>query len=96
MLFLFFLIIASDSGDCTAIIHDKEFWYPDGSVVLVAGTTAFRVYQGILTAESTIFSDLFSIPQPEAAEGIVECPTVEVSDSVEDLRTLLRFLLNRR
>lgn len=77
-------------------MHDEEFWYSDGSIVLITGAMAFRVYHGILVSESTIFSDLLSLPQPEDVERIEGCPTVRVTDSTEDLRTLLRFWLNRR
>jgi len=78
------------------VVRDEELWYPDGSIVLVAERRAFRVYHGILLRESTVFSDLLSLPQPEDVNGIDGCPLVKLSDSAEDLRHLLRFLFNRR
>ncbi|KAH9930962.1 uncharacterized protein B0H18DRAFT_872502, partial [Fomitopsis serialis] len=74
------------------LVRDEELWFPDGSIVLVAERRAFRVYHGILLRDSSVFSDLLSLPQPEDVNGIDGCPLVKLSDSAEDLRHLLRFL----
>lgn len=44
-----------------------EFWFTDGSIVLVAQSTMFRVHKTFLSRHSVIFRDMFSLPQP--AEG---------------------------
>ena len=78
---------------------DEEFWALDGTVILVAGKTKFRVYRGILTEHSTVFSEMFALPQPESAASEVSspgCPVVELQDSEEDIRCLLRLLIPRR
>ncbi|KAI0938373.1 hypothetical protein AcV5_000067 [Taiwanofungus camphoratus] len=74
------------------IIRDNEFWYMDGSVVLVAGETAFRVHQGVLAQNSDVFRDLFTVPQPANHEKIDDCPVVHLFDLPEELRHLLRVL----
>ncbi|EIW56929.1 uncharacterized protein TRAVEDRAFT_49740 [Trametes versicolor FP-101664 SS1] len=75
--------------------RDEEFWYPDGSIILVAGDIEFRVYKGILAKHSPVFEDMFSLPQPSdptssASSAQEVCPVVHLSDSPEDLRHVLR------
>jgi len=36
--------------------HDAEFWFEDGTVVLRAGTVAFRVYEGLLARDTVLKS----------------------------------------
>jgi hypothetical protein len=67
-------------------------WFDDGSVVLEAERTQFRVYRGILCANSVIFKDMFSLCQP-GEEGEVEgCPLVHLSDSAKDVQIVLEVL----
>lgn len=70
--------------------RDEEFWYDDGTVILVAGDVEFRVYKGILSEASAVFRDMFSFPQPPAPPTADGCPIVHLSDSPEDLRHVLR------
>lgn len=89
---------SSGPSSSDAIKHDEEFWFPDGNVVLVASRVAFRVYKGILMKQSEFFSIMFSVPQPAegASEQIQGCPVVHVTDSVCDVRHLLRALYPTR
>ncbi|OBZ70939.1 hypothetical protein A0H81_09344 [Grifola frondosa] len=75
------------------IQRDEEFWFRDGSIVLIARNIAFRVYQGLIAEQSDIFRDLFAVPQPMNPDMMDDCPAVHLSDSPEDLRHLLRVLL---
>ncbi|KAL1938256.1 hypothetical protein VTO73DRAFT_11707 [Trametes versicolor] len=85
--------------------RDPEFWFEDGSVVLVAHGYGFRVFKGVLAHHSPVFQDMFSLPQPvlsapspssrTASEGVDPCPVVHLSDSPEDLRHVLRLCLPR-
>ncbi|EMD34224.1 hypothetical protein CERSUDRAFT_55122 [Gelatoporia subvermispora B] len=75
--------------------RSDEFWYPDGSVILIADATAFRVYQGILAEQSTVFRDMFTLPQPEVMESMDGCPVVRLSDHVSDLTHLLREVFGK-
>ena len=61
--------------------------------LLFAQHTAFRVYRGLLSAQSQVFSDMFATATPSAAEVFDECPAVRLSDSPQDLAHLLRVLL---
>ncbi|TFY62998.1 hypothetical protein EVJ58_g3505 [Rhodofomes roseus] len=82
-------IEAEDLG----LVRDEEFWYEDGSVVLVAGNVGFRVYRGLLVRRSEVFSDLFSVPQPQDSQLVCGCPVVHLSDTPDSLRELLGVLL---
>ena len=67
---------------------DDEFWFADGTISLVASGVEFRVYKGILEAHSPVFADMFSLPQPLSDAR----PVVHLTDSVQDLRHVLRAL----
>ncbi|OJT09465.1 hypothetical protein TRAPUB_14068 [Trametes pubescens] len=81
----------------TTITRDTEFWFEDGTIILVAKNVQFRVFKGILSDHSPVFRDMFSLPQPASAsilQGATDafdaCPVVHLSDSPEDLRHVLR------
>lgn len=86
-------------GSGRARRRDKEFWYSDGTIILVAGDVEFRVYKGILSENSPVFSDMFSLPQPPMVSSQntpssgEDCPLVHLPDSAEDLRHVLRVYM---
>ncbi|OCH87259.1 hypothetical protein OBBRIDRAFT_889927 [Obba rivulosa] len=84
----------NDSPDLSSLQRSSEFWFSDGNIVLIAGNTAFRVYQGLLSRQSQVFHDMFAIPQPQDAEHIEGCPVVRLSDDASDLICVFRALLN--
>lgn len=76
-----------------------EPWFDDGNIVLQAELTQFKVYRGILSANSEIFRDMLTLPQP--AVGLDEmqvegCPVVNMSDRAEDWAYVLKALYTRR
>ncbi|KAL5530738.1 hypothetical protein ACEPAF_6996 [Sanghuangporus sanghuang] len=82
----------SESSRLSAETRQTDFWFEDGSVILLAGTVAFKVHRGQLARHSEVFRDLLSLPQP-IDEAIFEgCPLVELHDSPTDLWYLLRAL----
>ena len=70
----------------------EEFWFDDGSVVLVAQNTGFRVFRSLLAAQSMVFSNMFSSSSPHAEEMFEGCPIVRLSDSPHDVAYFLRVL----
>lgn len=70
----------------------SDFWFPDGNIVIVAGSAAFKVHRGQLERHSEVFSDLFAIPQPEDQELIDGCPYVELQDCPSDVFYFLSAL----
>jgi hypothetical protein len=47
-----------------------DLWFEDGSVVLCAEGTLFRVHMSLLSRHSVCFRDMFAIPQPSRNPGI--------------------------
>ena len=71
------------------LVH-SDIFFADGNVVLIAGHTAFKVHRGQLERHSDVFRDLFSVPQPEVNQCLVDgCPSVELYDHPTDLHHLL-------
>ena len=83
---------------------DSQFWYPDGTIVIVAQNVGFRIYKGLLAEESDVFDNMFNnatpTPQPSQTEGSVPpadgCPVVCVLDTAAEMRSLLNVLLHGR
>lgn len=89
----------SDSVDAEAqAVKRSELWFNDGNIVLQVESTQFRVYRGILGNSSSIFDDMFNIPQPVEDQGslIEGCSVVQLSDSAEDWEHVLKALYKRR
>jgi len=71
----------------------------DGDVILRAGPEPdskhdFRVHKFILSLASSVFKDMFTLPQPpdQNQNEKPDIPTVNVSDPPEVLDTILRFV----
>ncbi|KAJ6625257.1 hypothetical protein B0H10DRAFT_2161887 [Mycena sp. CBHHK59/15] len=71
-----------------------DFWFHDGSIVLLVGSLMFRVHQTVLSTHSEVFAGLFIIPQPPATakgqEMIEGCHVVQLHDNPEDFIELLK------
>ena len=76
----------------TAWQKDEEFWYEDGTIILIAREIEFRVYKGLLAERSPVFKDMFSIPQPEDSEMYDGCPEMVLYDAPEAVETLLEHM----
>ncbi|KAJ6593487.1 hypothetical protein B0H19DRAFT_1056037 [Mycena capillaripes] len=72
----------------------SEIWYSDGSVVLQAENTQFRVHWSVLALNSFFFRDLQGLPQPSNEPSVDGCPVVQLLDAVVDVEHLLRALYN--
>lgn len=76
--------------------HSQEFWYGDGSVVLVCEDTGFRVHKSTMSTHSSVFRDLFSQGHMLADEKVDDCDVVRLPDRAYDFERLLRALYSRR
>ncbi|KAJ7712649.1 hypothetical protein B0H14DRAFT_3018137 [Mycena olivaceomarginata] len=83
------------STENTTIIR-SEIWYHDGSVVLQAQNTQFRVHWGVLSQHSVFFRNMHRLPQPDPSEqlSVDGCPVIELQDTVKDVKCLLSALYN--
>lgn len=69
-----------------------DLYMPDGSMVLLADSTLFRVYPGLLAKHSNVFEGLTeSSPHlPADAEMYDGCPLVRIPDDAEDVVYFLK------
>jgi hypothetical protein len=74
------LQIAASAGDNALPEPSKhpDLWFCDGSIILRAEDTLFRVHKSQLARHSPFFRDLFSLPQP-SADNTTSSPTVVAS-----------------
>jgi hypothetical protein len=71
----------------------STIWYKDGSVVLQAEKTQFRVHWSVLSENSAFFAGLEGLPQANEQPTVDGCPLVELSDdAVVDVEYLLKAL----
>ncbi|KAI0676520.1 hypothetical protein C8Q78DRAFT_27991 [Trametes maxima] len=78
------------------VTRDTEFWFSDGSIVLIAGNVAFKIYKELLASQSDVVADMIGVAtDPQAVDLLDGSPVVCLSDSPEDLRHLLRILVPR-
>ncbi|KAJ6593500.1 hypothetical protein B0H19DRAFT_1365572 [Mycena capillaripes] len=76
-----------------ASITRSDIWYDDGSIVLQAQNTQFRVHWSILSQHSSFFREIRGLPQPPSNQPSVDgCPVVELQDDVTDVEHLLKIL----
>ncbi|TFK49217.1 hypothetical protein OE88DRAFT_1736862 [Heliocybe sulcata] len=69
--------------------HCTDLWFEDGNVVFQAQTTFFRVHRGVLAANSSVFKDMFSFPQPANANVI---PEVELHDTAKEVEHFFKTI----
>jgi BTB/POZ domain len=87
------VLSASTGSSSQAISRHPEFWFTDGSVVVIVGNTAFRIHKSILVKHSGVFSDLFAIPQPQDDTDSMEgCPVVHLPDALSDFIDVMKTL----
>ncbi|KAF7979806.1 hypothetical protein HWV62_40866 [Athelia sp. TMB] len=77
-------------------------WFEDGTIIIHAQSTRFKVYRGMLAEKSAIFADMLSLPRPASSSTTEDddfddgCPVVRLSDTAEDWGCMLDNLFNRR
>ncbi|TFK84490.1 hypothetical protein K466DRAFT_553494 [Polyporus arcularius HHB13444] len=73
---------------------DEKLWFNDGTLIIVAQDTEFRVYKGQLERRSEVFKDMSSFPQPTADCADSPCPVVHVTDSAREWRHVLGLIFD--
>ena len=80
-------------SECT---RSPTLWFDDGSIVLQAEGVRFKVYKGILAANSVIFRDMFAMAQATDRELVEGCTVVHLGDKAEELTFVLEALHDSR
>lgn len=86
---------ASSIIENRARAREAGLWFDDGNIILIAESTPFKVHKSMLSKKSEVFSDMFTIPQPEIqdeTELIDGTPVVHMSDSWKDLSRILQAI----
>lgn len=76
-------------------VQRGSVWFNDGNLVLEAEGVQFRVHQGLLAANSPVFNDMASFPQPNAQPNVDGCPIVHMQDAASDLEVFLKAMYDR-
>jgi hypothetical protein len=77
----------------TPVKRSPDVWFEDGTIILEAESIQFKVYKGILAANSTVFNDMLVVGStPENNEMVEGCPVVHVFDSALDMKHFLKAL----
>jgi hypothetical protein len=71
--------------------HDA-FYFEDGNVKIICGSTVFRVHSTVVSFSSPKLRDILSQSTLLYATTPGECPRVTISDSPEDFAVLLKMV----
>ncbi|KAJ7237036.1 hypothetical protein B0H12DRAFT_1190796 [Mycena haematopus] len=74
------------------VTRSDGIWHTDGSVVLQAEQTQWKVHWTILALHSSYFRDLHAQPHPPKPSDIDGCPIIELSDDAQDVEDILKAL----
>ncbi|KAJ7502583.1 hypothetical protein B0H11DRAFT_1712347 [Mycena galericulata] len=73
--------------------RSTDVWFDDGTIILEAESTQFKVFKGILAANSTVFNDMLVVGSSSDTSEMVEgCPVVHVYDAALDLMHFLKAI----
>jgi hypothetical protein len=84
--------MALNDPSSTGLSRHREFYFPDGSVIIIIDATAFKVHQSVLSRHSDVFAGMWDVPQPKGISDIDGCPTVELQDHVSDFADTLKAI----
>ena len=65
-----------------------ELWFEDANVIFQAESSLFRVHKGILQARSSVFRDMFALPQataPPESDLMDGCILIQLPDAAKDI-----------
>jgi hypothetical protein len=70
----------------------EDLWFEDGTLVLQAESSIFRIYKSILSIKSSVLRGILSKSQNQQDGLIEDCPVVRLDDSAEDLTDFLKAI----
>ncbi|KAF9012793.1 hypothetical protein BDZ89DRAFT_1077375 [Hymenopellis radicata] len=81
-----------DNPSETPYNRDLEFWFPDGSIIIISQEgRGFCIHQGVLARHCEFFADMLLLARPErkASEGV---QTLRLDDTTDDIRHFMHYL----
>ncbi|KAI0321607.1 hypothetical protein OF83DRAFT_1050985, partial [Amylostereum chailletii] len=91
----------SELGTISPADSDKDttphpdFWFQDGSIILMCDPFGFRLHPSILSLHSTVFRDMFSVGSPSGDETYDGCTVLRLQDDADDMYQTLKMLYFR-
>jgi uncharacterized OsmC-like protein len=79
----------SDAG----MVQHSEMWFDDGTIIIQAEDTQFRVYKGTLCRVSSVLRE--QVESMEALKDKNKCPILRLVDSATDVAHVLRAIFDR-
>ena len=84
---------STTSPALTVAKPSTDVWFEDGTIILEAEDSQFKVFKGVLAANSTVFNDMLVVGSNPANNEMVEgCPVVRVYDTALDMMHFLKAL----
>jgi hypothetical protein len=77
--------------DSSELERIEDLWFEDGTLVLQAESSLFRIYKSILSIKSSVLRAIFSQPHNDTLD---DCPLVILDDSAQDLTYFLKAIYN--
>lgn len=81
------------------IFKRSNLWFSDGNIVLQAEDTQFCVHRSVLSKYSSVFRDMFSLPQSSADmvdEQVDGIPVVILHDMANDVERMIANMYGGR
>ncbi|TFK32899.1 hypothetical protein BDQ12DRAFT_616241, partial [Crucibulum laeve] len=75
-----------------------DLWFEDATYIFQAGSKLFRLYHGILAKRSSVFHDMFSVPQsldPNNSDVMDGCTLIRLPDDAKDVYHFFRALFDQ-
>ncbi|RDB14912.1 hypothetical protein Hypma_016394 [Hypsizygus marmoreus] len=70
-------------------VQDPVYYKNDGDCVILVKNTLFKIHRFLLTRDSTVFADMFSLPGNESSpQGTADSTPILLHDDPEDFRYL--------
>jgi hypothetical protein len=73
--------------DLSELQRVEDLWFEDGTLILQAESSLFRIYKSILSIKSSILRGILAKP---SKNSIDDCPVVCLDDPAEDLTYFLK------
>ncbi|KAJ7191395.1 hypothetical protein GGX14DRAFT_600563 [Mycena pura] len=89
--------VAIPTEDDTETLQRAEgLWFEDGSLIIRAENTIFRVSRDVLSAHSSVFRDMSALPAPPPndVDTMDGCPLVHLPDGAKDMQYFLQALFD--
>ncbi|KAF7768275.1 hypothetical protein Agabi119p4_7518 [Agaricus bisporus var. burnettii] len=92
------MVFSGESSEPNNYVRDKDYYFEDGSLVILAKGYLFKIHRMLFERDSPFFRSLLSLPQGEgsnAPEGQSDEDPIICPDSAEDFRALCWVVYSR-